>query len=62
MIAATQDPQNADASQKELLKKWIVAGAAYEPHWAYIKPKRPLAPQVQTPNGFATRSMHLCCR
>jgi hypothetical protein len=24
------------ASQKALLKEWIAAGAAYEPHWAYI--------------------------
>jgi len=25
--------------QKELLKQWIAAGAEYESHWAYIKPK-----------------------
>jgi hypothetical protein len=28
------------AEQKELLKEWIAAGAEYEPHWAYIPPKR----------------------
>src|SRR6516225_7036682 len=28
------------AAQKEALKRWIAEGAVYEPHWAYIKPKR----------------------
>jgi hypothetical protein len=32
--------------QIELLRKWINAGAKYEPHWAYIPPKRPPAPPV----------------
>jgi hypothetical protein len=33
--------------QIELLKKWINAGAKYEPHWAYIAPKRPAVPAVK---------------
>jgi mono/diheme cytochrome c family protein len=28
------------AEQKELLKRWIAEGAAYEPYWAYIPPAR----------------------
>ena len=32
------------AGQKELLRKWIEAGAEYEPHWSYIVPTRPLVP------------------
>src|SRR3954466_7434151 len=31
-------------AQKELLKKWIAAGAKYEPHWAYVTPVRPEIP------------------
>jgi Protein of unknown function (DUF1549)/Protein of unknown function (DUF1553)/Planctomycete cytochrome C len=31
-------------AQIALLKKWIAQGAEYTPHWAFIKPKRPLAP------------------
>jgi hypothetical protein len=33
-------------AQKKLLKRWIAEGAQYEPHWAYITPKRPAVPQV----------------
>src|SRR5437867_5549192 len=28
------------AAQKAQLKEWVSAGAEYEPHWAYIKPRR----------------------
>jgi hypothetical protein len=35
------------AKQVELLKRWIAAGATYEPHWAYVTPKRPTVPAVK---------------
>jgi hypothetical protein len=35
------------ASQKELLRRWIAAGAEYEPHWAYMKLRRPPVPQTR---------------
>jgi hypothetical protein len=35
------------AEQKELLKKWIASGADYEPHWAYIPPKRFPTPRTR---------------
>ncbi|MDB5321745.1 MAG: Protein of unknown function (DUF1553)/Protein of unknown function (DUF1549)/Planctomycete [Phycisphaerales bacterium] len=34
-------------AQKELLKKWIAAGAKYEPHWAYVTPVRPEIPATK---------------
>ncbi|MGI9176377.1 MAG: DUF1553 domain-containing protein [Pirellulales bacterium] len=34
------------AEQKELLSKWIAAGAAYEPHWSFKPPVRPEPPAV----------------
>lgn len=37
------------AAQVELLRKWINAGAKYEPHWAYIKPERPNVPDIGWP-------------
>ena len=35
------------AEQKELLKRWIAAGAEYQPHWSFIPPVRPTLPTVQ---------------
>jgi len=37
-------------TQKELLKNWIAAGAPYEPHWAYILPRRFPVPQTKNPD------------
>ena len=34
-------------TQKELLKRWIAAGAPYEAHWAYTPPVRPPLPAVR---------------
>jgi len=31
----------------ELLRRWIAAGAGYEPHWAYVPPVRPGVPAVK---------------
>lgn len=33
--------------QIELLARWMDEGAQYEPHWAYITPKRPAIPRVR---------------
>ncbi len=35
------------SAQKSLLKRWIAQGAVYEPHWAYLAPKRPPVPGVK---------------
>lgn len=32
--------------QRKLIKRWVAEGAVYEPHWAYIPPKRPAIPTV----------------
>jgi hypothetical protein len=34
--------------QVDLLKRWIAAGATYEPHWAYVPPQRPPVPAVKS--------------
>ncbi len=36
-------------SQKNLLRRWIAAGAPYEPHWAFIKPEKKPAPEIDDP-------------
>jgi hypothetical protein len=39
--------QPLSEKQIDLLRRWIAAGAAYEPHWAYVPPKRPGLPEVK---------------
>lgn len=36
--------------QVETLRRWIDAGAKYEPHWSYIPPQRPEVPEVRQSN------------
>jgi len=38
------------AKQKSVLKQWVSEGAEYEPHWAYLRPKRHALPQVKGSN------------
>jgi hypothetical protein len=38
--------QSLTDAQKDVLKKWIAAGAEYKPHWAFIAPERPALPAV----------------
>ena len=35
------------AAQKDLLRRWIAGGAAYQEHWAFVPPVRPKEPQVR---------------
>ena len=41
-----QSNKKLTPAQKETLRRWIAAGAAYEPHWAYIAPTLPAVPEV----------------
>jgi Protein of unknown function (DUF1553)/Protein of unknown function (DUF1549)/Planctomycete cytochrome C len=34
--------------QKDILKRWIATGADYQPHWAFVAPKQPPVPAVQS--------------
>ncbi len=33
-------------AQREVLRRWIAAGAEYRPHWAFVAPVRPTLPKV----------------
>ena len=49
--------------QIELLRKWIKAGAKYEPHWAYIPPQRPAGAASEADGiGRGTTSIGSCSR
>jgi len=34
-------------AQKELLNRWVAAGAEYQPHWSFLPPKRTAPPAVK---------------
>src|SRR5206468_9733075 len=36
--------------QKDTLRRWIAAGAEYQPHWSFIAAKRPPLPKVKNPS------------
>jgi len=42
---STKNPLSA--SQKEILRNWVAAGAEYKPHWAFAPPKQPPLPQIR---------------
>jgi hypothetical protein len=39
--------KSLSSSEKDLLRKWVAAGAEYEAHWAFVAPKRPQVPSVE---------------
>lgn len=41
-----QSKKELTDSQKDLLKRWIAAGATYQRHWSFIAPERPALPAV----------------
>ena len=37
------------AAERDILRRWIAGGAAYEPHWSFVPPKAPPVPEVAHP-------------
>ncbi len=35
------------AAEVERVRRWIAAGATFEPHWAYVPPRRPVVPALK---------------
>ena len=48
MMPAPESHLTLSAREKAILIKWIKDGARYKPHWAFVKPQRPVVPQVST--------------
>ncbi|HUG70129.1 MAG TPA: PSD1 and planctomycete cytochrome C domain-containing protein [Pirellulaceae bacterium] len=47
MMPPPKSNRRLTAEQKDTLRRWIAAGAAYESHWAFVAPVRPAEPKVQ---------------
>jgi len=47
LMPPPESHKSLSAAQKETIRRWIAAGAAYEPHWAYLPPVRPALPAVR---------------
>lgn len=43
--AKTKNPLSP--REKELLRRWVKEGAEYQPHWAFVAPRRPPLPAVR---------------
>jgi len=39
--------KSLSSDEKALVRRWIEADAVYEPHWAFVAPKRPPVPNVK---------------
>ena len=50
----TKSNRHLSAEQKKLLERWIAEGANYEPHWAFVAPKRPELPSVRRTDWVRT--------
>ncbi len=44
LMPPPESHKQVTVEQRERLRRWIAEGAVYQPHWAYIVPKRPALP------------------
>jgi hypothetical protein len=47
VMPPAETKKSLSPEQKETLRRWIAAGAEYQPHWSFIAPQRPELPAVQ---------------
>jgi DNA-binding transcriptional regulator YhcF (GntR family) len=53
--------KNADGrAERDLLRRWVAAGAEYQPHWSFIAPQRPPLPAVKNAGLGAQSDRCLC--
>lgn len=49
VMPPAESNKSLTSDEKDLLRRWIAAGAKYEGHWAYEKPIKPAAPAKSNP-------------
>ncbi len=47
MPPTDEHPEGLKAEEVALLKKWVKAGAPWEPHWSFVEPERASLPSVR---------------
>ena len=52
LMPPKESHKTLSAAQKEILRRWIAEGAVYQPHWAYLAPRRSPPPAVR-PNPWS---------
>ncbi len=52
-----QTGKTLSAEEKELLRRWVDAGADWQPHWAFIKPQRPELPVTAGADEWANNAI-----
>lgn len=50
MMPTPSSHLSLNAKEKAILIKWIRDGAAYKPHWAFVKPQKTAVPKVENEN------------
>ncbi len=49
MPPPTSNKKPTTPQDRELIRKWIITGATYQPHWSFVPPKHSPAPNVSNP-------------
>ncbi|MBS0205944.1 MAG: PSD1 domain-containing protein [Planctomycetes bacterium] len=47
MMPPPKSNRRLTPEQKKTLEQWIASGAEYQPHWAFVAPRRPAEPAIQ---------------
>jgi hypothetical protein len=47
LMPPSDSNKTLSAEEKAILKQWILEGAEYKPHWAFVPPVRPTVPPVK---------------
>jgi len=55
LMPPPESHKTLSSEQKERVRRWILEGALWQGHWAYVKPERPEVPKVRAA-GFVVRN------
>ncbi|MEC8943141.1 MAG: DUF1549 domain-containing protein, partial [Verrucomicrobiota bacterium] len=47
LMPPPESNKQLSTAQKDLLRRWIAEGAAYQPHWAFLPPRKSELPEVK---------------